>query len=94
MWAHLRDRCLDEYKFYRQEPIGPFIVDFVCREQRLAIELDGSQHGERQEADSKRDEWLRGQGYAVVRFWNNQVLFEMDGVKARILEALRSTEAP
>ena len=67
----------------------PYIVDFVCLEKRLIIELDGGQHAEKQAADVKRDTWLRSQGYEVLRFWNHEVLTKIDGVKAVILQSLK-----
>ena len=80
-------------KFVRQEPIGPYIVDFVCRERRLIIEVDGGQH-----ADSKRDiirdQWLRDHGYQVLRFWNNDVIENTDGVLESIAEVLRASPSP
>ena len=76
--------------FRRQQPIGPYIVDFVCFEQKVIIELDGGQHNEATQAvyDSARTAWLQAQGFKVLRFWNNQVLSELDSVKAALLEAL------
>jgi len=79
LWRHLRARGVNGHKFVRQEPIGPFVVDFVCREHRLVIEVDGGQHatGTR---DTARDAWLSAQGYRVLRFWNNDVLGNINGV--------------
>lgn len=71
-------------KFKRQKPIGRYIVDFVCVEQRLIIELDGGQHGAQIAYDQRRDAWLRGQGYSLLRFWNNEVMLEMDAVLERV----------
>ncbi len=73
LWHNLRSRSLCAAKFVRQQPIGPFIVDFVCREYRLIIEVDGSQHTENPN-DKARDAFLRSQGYRVLRFWNHDVL--------------------
>jgi very-short-patch-repair endonuclease len=72
-------------KFKRQKPIGYFIVDFVCHECNLIIELDGGQHAENIEYDAARDAWLRGQGFTVLRFWNNDVMQKIESV----LEAIR-----
>jgi very-short-patch-repair endonuclease len=72
-------------KFRRQEPIGSYIVDFVCQEKRIIIEVDGGQHSVERERDSERDNWLKGQGYKVLRFWNNEVLTNTKG----ILEVIR-----
>src|SRR5262245_34865192 len=70
LWYRLRSRSLYGMKFVRPEPIGPCIVDFVCRERSLIIEVDGGQHAE-SERDVVRDRWLRVHGYCVLRFWNN-----------------------
>jgi len=72
LWARLRRKTL-EVQFRKQAPIGSYIVDFVCFERRLIIELDGGQHSERSE-NMERDTWLRKQGFKVLRFWNNGVL--------------------
>jgi len=80
-------------KFVRQEPIGPYIVDFVCREQRLIIEADGGQHAE-SERDTVRDQWLCDHGYRVLRFWNNDVIENIEGVLETIASALHSEELP
>ena len=89
MWSSLRGRQFDNYKFRRQQPIGSFIVDFVCFEMRLIIELDGGQHMENESYDRVRTKWLEGQGFFVLRFWKNQVLNEVDAVKFEILSALQ-----
>jgi very-short-patch-repair endonuclease len=91
LWRHLRMWQLDGYKFRRQQPIGNYIVDFVCLEKRLIIELDGGQHVEQLKYDTERDAWLRAQGFSVLRFWNNEVLQNSDGVKQVIFKALQST---
>jgi very-short-patch-repair endonuclease len=75
-------------KFRRQHFIAPFVVDFCCPECWLVIELDGGQHAERVEADRRRTEFLMAQGYRVVRFWNNEVLTNMEGVMDRVLSIL------
>jgi len=82
---------LDGYKFRRQQPIGNYIVDFVCLEKRLIIELDGGQHAEQSHYDSERDAWLRDQRFTVLRFWNNDVLKNVEGVAAGIFETLKSS---
>jgi very-short-patch-repair endonuclease len=87
MWSALRDRRLSRYKFRRQHPIGRYIVDFACTEYRLIIELDGSQHADNA-ADARRTAWLESQGWRMVRFWNNDVLGNIDGVIEAVLEAL------
>ena len=87
LWQAIRAKRLEGIKFRRQVPMGPFIVDFFCPEHRLVIELDGSQHGEPDTAeyDARRTAWLRDRGYRVVRFWNDDVLRDLDGVCRHIL---------
>ena len=80
LWWRLRYRQIEGYKFRRQRPIGPYIVDFVCLEMKLIIEVDGGQHSDRKVYDEARDRWLTSQGYRVLRFWNNEVLTNIDGV--------------
>jgi very-short-patch-repair endonuclease len=92
LWNRLRSRSLSGFKFVRQEPIGPYVADFVCRDKRLIVEVDGSQHA----ADSRdviRDQWLVEHRYRVLRFWNNEVLGNIEGVWETILAAA-SAEAP
>ena len=86
LWRHLRAKQMEGYKFRRQEPIGNYIVDFVCQEARIIIEVDGGQHSVEQKKDFERDRWLKEQGYRVLRFWNNEVLTNIDGV----LEVIRN----
>jgi very-short-patch-repair endonuclease len=88
LWFALRDRRLGGHKFVRQEAIGPFVVDFVCREKNLIIEVDGGQHSE-SKADIRRDAYLAQEGYRVLRFWNNDVLTNREGVLLTILDALK-----
>jgi very-short-patch-repair endonuclease len=80
LWHRLRYRQLQGFKFRRQQPIGPYIVDFVNFESKLIIELDGSQHAIETEGDRKRDKRLKDQGFQVLRFWNNEVFENIDGV--------------
>ncbi len=80
LWRHLRAKQLEGLKFRRQEPIGRYIVDFVCHEKRIVIEVDGSQHTIEKNKDAERDKWLNEQGYKVLRFWNNEVLTNIEGV--------------
>ena len=89
MWSALRDRRLMKYKFRRQHPLGDFIVDFACTEYQLAIEVDGGQHSENA-ADTIRTAWLQSQGWRVLRFWNNDVLSNTNGVIETILRILKS----
>jgi len=90
LWAALRDRRLVGYKFRRQRPIGPFIVDFVCIEHKLVIEADGGQHADN-EADESRTAWLQGRGWRVLRFWNNEILANTRGVIETIAAALQKS---
>jgi very-short-patch-repair endonuclease len=87
LWSILRDSQLDGAKFRRQQPIGPFIGDFVCQSARLIIEADGGQHAQ-SESDARRTAFLRSKGYRVLRFWNNDVLENLEGVAEAILAAL------
>jgi len=87
LWAAPRDRRLQGYKFRRQHPIGPFIVDFACTKHHLVIEADGGQHDE-SPSDARRTAWLEGQGWRVIRFWNNDILANTEGVVSTILQAL------
>ena len=73
LWHYLSRKQLAGYKFRRQQPIGPYIVDFACMSRKLVIELDGGQHGERPAYDERRDDYLRSKGYRILRFWNNEV---------------------
>ena len=88
LWARLRDRRLDGWKFRRQAPVDRYIVDFLCVDAKLVIELDGGQHVTT--TDEARMRTIEACGYLVIRFWNNDVLTNMDGVLVRILEALRA----
>jgi len=91
LWYRLRSRSLNGHKFVRQEPIGPYTVDLICRERRLVIEVDGGQHADNPN-DVARDKWLIDHKYRVLRFWNNDVLSDMAGVLETIATAL--AEAP
>jgi very-short-patch-repair endonuclease len=86
LWFRVRAGKLG-VRFRRQEPIGRYIVDFVCRSRRLIVEVDGSQHLESAQ-DRQRDTWLRAQGYEVLRFWNSDVLLHTDNVIETIVAAL------
>lgn len=92
LWDILRERQLAGFKFRRQQPIGSYIVDFICLEARLILEVDGGQHGD--EGDQRRDAWLREQGFAVMRFWNHDVLSNIDGVYQTIEAELKKQEGP
>ncbi|MGE5563426.1 MAG: endonuclease domain-containing protein [Bacillota bacterium] len=88
LWAHLRQRRLGGFKFTRQMSVGPFVCDFVCRERGLVVELDGGQHAERTAEDARRTAFLEREGLSVVRFWNNDVFDNLDGVLQLILASL------
>ena len=91
LWTHLRKRRINGLRFRRQHPIPPFIVDFACPQIRLAIEIDGSQHDD----DSERDEWrsrkLAESGYRVIRYWNNDVLHDIESVLDSIHAAVETS---
>jgi very-short-patch-repair endonuclease len=87
MWRLLRDRRLAPFKFRRQVPFRGYILDFVCFEQRLVVEIDGSQHAE-SNADAARDNLLRCEGFAVVRYWNHDVLQQRSAILEDILQKL------
>jgi len=89
MWALLRDRRLAEYKFRRQQPVGPYILDFYGEKLRLAVELDGSGHMQtaQKDHDLMRDRFIRSEGVRVLRFWNNDVMKQTDSVLQRIIDA-------
>ena len=87
LWRHLRNRNLGGYKFKRQFPVWPYILDFACHDLLLAIEVDGGQHSEN-DADIKRMAWLAKEGWRVMRFWNNEVLGQTEVVIEKILNEL------
>lgn len=88
LWQHLRTRQICGKKFRRQHPVGKYILDFACIEAKLAIEVDGGQHNELQNYDNQRTAWLEVLGWKVLRFWNNEVLQNIEGVLEEILNAL------
>jgi very-short-patch-repair endonuclease len=87
LWSALRDRRLRGYRFRRQHPIGNYIVDFVCTRHRLIVEADGSQHAD-SDADRRRTARLESEGWRVLRFWNNDILANTEGVVLAILQKL------
>lgn len=91
LWNIIRERRFFGYRFRRQFPISSYIVDFVCREKRIIIEIDGGQHNEIQniEYDNKRTEFLKSEGFQVIRFWNNDVDNNMDGIYERLKEVFK-----
>jgi very-short-patch-repair endonuclease len=93
LWKHLRNRQLYNYKFRRQFPIEPYIADFVCLELKLIIELDGGQHAYRIDYDDQRSLFLERREFKVIRFWNNDVIENIEGVLEAIhLAILEITE--
>jgi|SRR5690242_7688606 very-short-patch-repair endonuclease len=88
LWQRLRFWQVGGFKFRRQQPLGNYIADFVCFEGRLIVEIDGGQHADQKDYDKKRDAWLRDQDFIVLRFWNSDVLENMDGVLHLIREKL------
>jgi very-short-patch-repair endonuclease len=92
LWSVLRSRQLNGFKFRRQVEIDGYVVDFLCPEKRLIIEVDGGQHTP--ERDARRTAFLESQSFRLIRFWNNEVLENLDGVWARIEEALSTPPHP
>ncbi len=88
LWKHLRLRQLEGQKFRRQQPLGRYVVDFVCFEKKLIVELDGGQHSEQVVSDADRSAWLNGQGLRVLRFWNHDAVKDIEAVKETIRQAL------
>jgi very-short-patch-repair endonuclease len=87
LWRYLRNRQIESFKFRRQQPVGSYVVDFVNLEKKVVIELDGGQHA-LDPGDKIRDEWLKAEGYKVLRFWDNQVFSNLEGVLETIRDAL------
>lgn len=90
-WSRVRNRQLGGYKFRRQVSIGPYIVDFLCVEAGLVVELDGGQHGP--DVDAHRTAFLKAKNFHVIRFWNNDVLLNMEGVLSVVLGELALASA-
>ncbi len=88
LWRHLRGRQLDARQFRKQVPIGNYVVDFCCLKAQLVVEVDGGQHDVHSAQDERRTRWLNAQGYRVIRFWNNEVLQNIDGVLQEISRVL------
>jgi very-short-patch-repair endonuclease len=89
LWRRIRDQQIGGHKFRKQMPIGPYVADFCCLAQHLIVEVDGGQHAEPSEAELRRNRFLAAEGYRIVRFWNNDVLGNIEGVLWKIAEALR-----
>ncbi len=94
LWRHLKAKQLEGLKFRRQEQIGRFIVDFVCYEKSLIIEADGGQHALEREKDEERTLWLNAQGFKVLRFWNHEILTNIEGVLEVVRGSGHSLDAP
>jgi len=90
LWQAIRGRQLEGFRFRRQHPIGPYIADFACVDKSVVIELDGGQHQDQVAYDERRTAYLESQGSTVLRFWNNDVMNNLDGVLARVVEVLTS----
>lgn len=96
LWAHLKGGNLGGLKFTRQYSVGPYILDFYCPKVRLAIEIDGTQHGEREAKlyDSDRSDYLSNVGIEIIRFWNNEVMLNLDMVVSKILSKVSKMDSP
>ncbi len=92
LWNVLRGRQVSDLKFRRQHPFGDYILDFVCLENKLVIEVDGGQHGQQVRYDENRTQELQAAGFRVLRVWNNEVLKEMESVKEKIWLAVRELQ--
>ena len=90
LWNLLKNRQFHKLKFKRQQPIGDYIVDFICKEAKIIIEIDGGQHNEPEniEYDKTRTEYLKNLGYKVIRFWNNEIYENIEGVVLRLKEEI------
>jgi very-short-patch-repair endonuclease len=94
LWKHFRNNQFENVKFRRQQPIGPYVVDFISFSNKLVIEVDGGQHAEMQEKDRERDLYFINKGYRVLRFWNNEVLLNTEGVLHAIREEIKKPPSP
>jgi very-short-patch-repair endonuclease len=94
LWVHLSARKVAGVRFNRQVPIGTFICDFVSRSAKLVVEVDGGQHDSNASADEARTRYLEARGFRVIRFWNNEVLQQIEGVVAEIERALADIPSP
>lgn len=88
LWQKLKRRQIAGVKFRRQQPINPYVVDFVCLERRVIVEVDGGQHSEQLHHDDQRSQWLEARGYRVLRFWNNDVLANTEVVAQAVFGAV------
>jgi very-short-patch-repair endonuclease len=94
LWNRLRFQQIENHRFRRQLPVGLFVGDFACVECRLIIELDGGQHDWLRERDERRTAWPEAHGWRVLRFWNNDVIENIDGVLERIASELKGEDRP
>ena len=94
LWSRLRGRQMKGFKFRRQHPFGDYILDFVCLDQKLLVEVDGGQHAGQFEKDDARTASLRAAGFRVLRFWNNEVLRDTEAVLESIWNALLTPPPP
>jgi very-short-patch-repair endonuclease len=94
LWTYLSRRQLEGHKFSRQMPVGPFICDFMCREAKLVLELDGGQQEASASLDRMRSDYIEAEGYRVIRFWNNELMENVHGVLAAIVSALDAVPPP
>ncbi|GAA5165983.1 endonuclease domain-containing protein [Viridibacterium curvum] len=94
LWYHLRAHRFAGLKFKRQKPVGPFIVDFACVEKMLVIEIDGGQHQDAAAYDAARDRWLAKEGFTVLRFWNNEVMNQLEDVLEKIRLTVEQPSPP
>jgi len=94
LWRHLRMEQIGGYKFRRQHPVGNYILDFVCLEAALVLEVDGGQHADSADKDMIRTQWLETKGLHVIRFWNNEVLNNIEGVTFVIWDYLSTLQPP
>ena len=94
LWRYLKNSQIEGVKFRRQQPIEAYIVDFVSFDKKIVIELDGGQHSENEEYDGQRDACLRANGFVVLRFWNNEIIENIEGVLEVIREQCLSVTPP
>jgi very-short-patch-repair endonuclease len=90
LWYRIRQGQLDGYQFRKQVPLDPYILDFACLRKKLALEVDGSQHAEISAAEVRRNRFLRDEGFTVIRYWNTEVMRNIDGVLMDLLAKLRA----
>ena len=94
LWSYLRRSQLEGFKFRRQQPLGKYIVDFVNFRKKIVIEVDGGQHAIKRVKDRERDKWLRKEGFEILRFWDNEVLENIEGVLKVVRDKLLLSPHP